>query len=64
MGMRTEIAAENIIRVLVNKMKSILNEKNPLEVSVAIKKIGRFTLAELEGRWPEWAEEYRELFKE
>jgi len=66
MSVLSELGAAEVIRVVANEIKRALtaNEKKPLEVSVALKKIGRFCLAELEGSLPDWTQEFRELFKE
>jgi hypothetical protein len=65
MGMQSEIAIEHTILIIVAEIKKDLEQNNDkLDVSRALKKLGRFALTQLEGSPQSCSAEYQELFKE
>lgn len=62
--MQSEISTECIIKKIVEEIKRDLSINTNLEVCKALKKVGRFALKQFEWDVPDWANEYKELFKE
>jgi len=64
MSMASEIAIEITIKIIVVEIRKDLSVNTNIEACKALKKLGRFALEQFDWSTPEWAGEYKELFKE
>lgn len=65
MGMFSEIATEATIQTIVAEIKAAMRDsQGSPEAVAALKRVGRFALAQFEWDTPEWAAEYKQLFEE
>lgn len=63
MGMFSEIAINGTVRPIVIEIKRLLEKSESEHEAEALKAVGRLALTLFDWDSPEWAAEYRELFK-
>lgn len=62
MGMQSEVAVEQTVKLFVGKIKERLAASSG--ETVELRAVGRFALTLFEFSTPAWAKEFEELFKE